>query len=201
MKHTHILVLIFLSFMIFSCALPKYTHVYEAPKGLDLRTGRWLVNTVGSDLSFADKKQYGETILREFRKMGVDSIDMLGNVWFDYITPDRFKFEFSEETLQLLKNTTKYNFIVNVKATIIKDDLSSLMLVPSDKESTSTSELVFVVYDINSGHKIYHQRIIGTISVSEKDDDIKFAKSARGLLVGALNRGLKEVSKYAVMNK
>ena len=187
--------------MVFSCALPKYTHVYEAPKGLDLRTGKWLVNSVGSNLSFVDRQYYGETILHGFQKMGVDSIDMIGNVWFDYITPERFKFELSEETLQLLQNTTEYKFIINVKATIIKDEVSPLMFSNSRHESTSTSELVIVVYDINSGHKIYHQRIIGSISVSEQCEDITFAKSARGLLNGALKRGLKEIAKYAVMNK
>ncbi|RXQ87827.1 hypothetical protein EO244_15825 [Ancylomarina salipaludis] len=201
MKRIQLFGFIALSLLIFSCALPKYSIVYESPKGLDLRTGKWLVNSVGNRLSLADKHYYGDRIVQGFQKMGVDSIDLVGNVWFDYITPDRFQFEISEETLQLLQKTTDYDFILNVKASIIKDEVSSLMLLPPDKKSSSTSELIIVVYDINSGQKIYHQRIVGTIAVSETDNDVRFAKSAAGLLNGALNRGLKEIEEYAAVNK
>ena len=140
-------------------------------------------------------------IVEVFQEMGLDSIELISNVWFDYITPDRFQLEFSEETLQLLKKTTEYDFIINLKSSIIKDEVRSLMLSPTAKASTSTSELVIMVYDINSGQEIYHQRILGTISISANDEDVAFAKSASGLLNGALKRGLKEIETYAVMAK
>ena len=181
-----------------SCAVPKYMHVYESGKGLDLRSGQWLINNVQADSYIENSVK--EKIYQGFMEMGVDSIQRVDEVDFMYITPDHFNFNLSAETLSLLQKTTEYDYIISVDVLKIKNELSGIMISSPDRESSSIAEVTITVHDINRLKKIYHQRIIGTVTIEENDDDTVLAKSATGLIYGAINKGLKEIKKYSMIS-
>mgnify|MGYP000376684005 CR=1 FL=1 len=192
-----IIVYISSTILITSCAIPNYNHRYKSPKGLDLRTGKWLVSYVEGNLTTDESKMLAKEVFREFKEIGVDSIQLIDNVRFDYILPDRFRFLVSTQTLDLLHKTTDFNYMIGVKAVRIKDELASIMIDPPYKESENKSKVEIVVHDIDDREKIYHQTITGTVTLDEEDDEVIFTKSTKGLIEGALKRGLKQIKKYA----
>jgi preprotein translocase subunit SecD len=180
-----------------SCAIPKYVHVYESNKGLDLRTGKWLVSYVDGDVSHATKQIVTTNLIEGFKKMGVDTIESVDNIFFEYITVDKFVNDISMETLNMLGISTEYNYIISVQVNKIKDELSGIMISAPEKESKSISEVVLKVHDIKNGQKIYHHKISGSVTMDEEYTDVSLAKSANGLILGALDKALKEIDKYS----
>jgi hypothetical protein len=185
-------------FIISSCAIPKYTHVYTSSKYLDLRNGGWLINYASGNTPDYLKQSVEDEVIQEFKELGVDTIFSLRELILDYITPDHFTSNLSQETLSLLHQTTDFTYIMSIETMKIKDELSEIMLSVPDKGSQSISEVVLKVYDIKSKQLIYHQRIIGKVTMVEDDPDYSFAKSANGLVYGAIKQGLKEIKKYCI---
>lgn len=172
-------------------------HVYESAKGLDL-SGQWLINNI--DTEFYIEQTIKEKIHKGFIDMGVDSIQSINEVDFEYITPDHFHFNLSRETLSLLEKTTEFDYIISIDVMTIKDELSEIMIFSPEHESSSISEVIITVHDINRMKKTYHQRIIATVTIDEDDDDTFLAKSSTGLIYGAIKHGLKEIRKYSMVS-
>lgn len=192
-KHPVIISFVFLM----SCAMPQYHHIYELPKALDLRDGKWLLNTVEANMSFPEREALTKQLFNGLKDIGIDSLVMVDNIIFNYITPDRFTFGLSAETLELLDRTTDYDYIICPKATMLKDEISPIMLSPPAREGTNSATFQIVVYDINRRQKLYNQKIVATVKIDETDDDVRLTRSARGLINGSIKRGLKEIKKYS----
>ncbi len=192
-KHRVIISFVFLV----SCAMPQYHHIYELPKALDLRGGKWLLNTVEANMSIPEREALTKQLLNGFKDIGIDSLLMVDNIIFNYITPDRFTFNLSAETLELLDRTTDYDYIICPKATMLKDEISPIMFSPPTREGTNSATFQIVVYDINRRQKSYSQKIVSTVKIDETDDDVRLTRSARGLINGSIKRGLKEIKKYS----
>lgn len=191
---------ILLGFILFitSCAIPKYTHIYTSSKYLDLRQGGWLVNYASGNTPDYLKRSIEEKVIQGFKEFGVDTIFSLRELILDYITPEQFTNNLSKETLSLLNQTTDFNYILSIETLRIKDELSGLMISAPEEESQSISEVILKVYDIKSQQLIYNQRIIGKVTMDENYPDYSLAKSANGLVYGAVKHGLKEIKKYSI---
>lgn len=59
--------------------------------------------------------------------------------------------------------------MISVKAVKIEDELASIMIDPPYKESENKSKVEIVVLYIGNREKIYHQTIIGTVTMDEED--------------------------------
>lgn len=198
MKSDTIYTFLGLIFLVSSCAIPKYTHVYNSSKYLDLRYGTWLVNYASGNVPDYVKMGVEDKVIAGFKEMGVDTIFSLRELILDYITPEQFTNTLSQETLSLLHQTTDFSYIISVETLKIKDELSGLMLSAPVKESQNVSEVVIKVYDIKSKQMIYHHRIIGKVTMDEEYPDYSFAKSANGLVNGAVKQALKKIKKNSL---
>lgn len=201
MKKHQIIGLLLISIVISSCAMPHYQHIFESSKGLDFRTGKWLVNNIETDLSWKSKEALTNNLLEGLNDLRGDSVYFIDNVQFDYLVPSHFQFNISSDVLDVLNKTTDFDYLVNVKALKKRNDLSDIMLSSPMSYSKSESEVMIVVYEIKTGFQIYSHRIIATVVLDENDDDVTFAKSAHSLIFGALKKGLKEIRKNSIKNK
>lgn len=181
-----------------SCAIPHYQHTYESTKGLDLRKGKWLVNTIDSDLSLKSQELLTIQLMKELKKLGDISFVYIDSVHLDYILPGQLQFELLPETLAKLKSTTDFDFILNVKADRQLEEMSSSIAPPNFYPYENQSEVYIDVYKISSGERVYSQRIVATISSDADEGRIHFTKSATGLIFGALKKGIKQIKKYSI---
>lgn len=192
--------LLFIIVIFSSCAATHYQHVFESPKGLDFRNGKWLVNNIESGLSSELKEDLNEILLSGISDLRRDSVYHIRNVQFDYLIPSRFTFDMSPDALVSLHKTTDFDCLINIKADKIRNDLADIYLSSPNDFGKSESEVWIVVYEIKTGNRIYSHRIIASVTLDENDENIRFAKSANSLIYKALKKGLKELKKYSAKN-
>lgn len=201
MKIYKITGLLFIIIIFSSCAMPSYQHIFESSKGLDFRSGKWLVNNIETNLSWDSKYALTENLLKGLNNIRGDSVYFVDDVQFKYIVPSSFHFNMSIDVLEVLKNTTDFNYVVSVKAIKKRNEVSDILFSAPMTYSKSESEVWITVYEIKSGLKIYSHRIIATIELDENDDEVTFARSANSLIFDALRKGLKEMKKNSARNK
>ncbi|MBN2613243.1 MAG: hypothetical protein JXB00_16945 [Bacteroidales bacterium] len=183
--------------LVFSSCIPvTYNISYETPKALDIAHGQWLVNICNTGLSGKGNDLFHKKISSGLTKAGAQSFSFTGEVIFDYIIPEMLTFDTNQETLSLLKSSTKYNYLMNIRANQLEDDLNFLMPSPPDIYGISKSEIEITVYELNTGNLIYRQKTIASVSMDSDDDDTNFSKSAQTLIFNALDKALKEIKKY-----
>lgn len=195
-RYSYFFIGLTLVFLFSSCAIPHYQHTYESTKGLDLRKGKWLVNHIESDLSLKAQDALAMRLIKKLNKLSDISVVYIDSVNLHYLVPSQLEFDLSPETLSVLSGTTDFDFIINVKATQLSDEMGSLVL-PNSSKYENQSEVYIDVYELSSGERVYSQRIVASIG-SDKDDHIHLSKSATRLIFGALNKGIKEIKKYSV---
>ncbi len=196
----HIFISISIMLVISSCAFPHYQHSYESTKGLDLRNGKWLINNIETDLPYYSKEHLTKNLIKKFEKIVGDSVVYIDSISLKYILPSQMKFELSSETLMSLKNTTDFDYVLNVRGDIIRDELGSVIINPYYSDETNESEVYIDVYEVSSGQRIYSQRIVASVSMNENNEKVQFSKSASALVFSALKKGLKKVKKYSIKN-
>jgi hypothetical protein len=140
-------------------------------------------------------------VLDHLSELGVDSIDLVRNIDFRYILPERLINGVDQETLNLLSESTDYTYLVSVKTIRVEDELLGVQLSEIEEDIQNISEVIIVVYDIKGNEKIYHQRVIGKVKLEPADGKNTITKSSTGLIYSALNRGFKEIDKYSAKNE
>lgn len=182
-------------FFLSSCAIPKYTHEYRTSKGMNFTKGRWLINYV--DAPWSSRECLTENLLKKLRKLAGDSIVYIADVGGESLLQKNIPFSVDSSTLKNIKTYTNFDYLVNVRAREIKDDLSDIMISSPEGYSKSEANCQIVIYDINKGTKAYSQKVTGSVVLNENDDDFRFAKSTESLMVGSLNKSLKDLKKYS----
>ncbi|WP_421920479.1 hypothetical protein [Marinifilum sp.] len=195
MNKVYVLLMVF-SFI--SCRAPQFSHIYHsAYTSLDLRNGNWLVNCTESDMNLTNEDSFAEITVKYFTKLGIDSIDNARKLTLHYITPEHLTFIPSTEVLNLLKQTTKYNYLVNIKANNISNidfDMGSIDIV----KRTVKTELC--VYDINTQSCIYHQQVNALVRAEKNPDEklIYFIDDLEQLKFKALRELLQDIKKRSL---
>lgn len=189
---------IVLILIISSCATPRYVHDFKTSRVLDFRTGKWLVNNIETNLSGKAKKYLTENLLRKLNKINSDSIIYIDTARLYFSLPNQILFKTPNETLELLKLTTNFDYLVSVKTQENRDEMGSFLLSSPLNYKKNEAEVSIVVYELKTGSLIYSQRIIGTVELDVNDPDVRISKSASGLIFGALDKGLKEMKKNAI---
>lgn len=186
-------------FLFSSCAVPHYTHTYEATKGLDLRTGKWLVNTIHGELNYPEQLSLTKKLMKNLHKTIHGEVVYVDSVSLKYILPSQMPFELPEKTLEKLKTTTNFDYVVSVWVNPIMEQLGSVAIPPHYDKLENQTEVYLDVYEVKSGERIYSQRVVGsTANGGDGEGGLVFSKSAFGLISSSLNRAVKDIRKRSV---
>jgi len=186
-------------FLFSSCAVPHYTHTYEATKGLDLRTGKWLVNTIHGDLSYPEQVSLTKKLMNKLQKTIHGDVVYVDSVSLKYILPSQMPFELPEETLEKLKTTTDFDYVVSVWVNPIMEQLGSVSIPPHYDKLETQTEVYLDVYEVKSGERIYSQRVVASAANGgHGEGGVVFSKSAFGLITSSLNRAVNDIKKHSV---
>lgn len=186
------------SFFLASCSLPQYQYRYESDKAIDFRKGKWLINSIEADLSSKSKAILTRKLVKKISRLAADSVVYVQNIHLAFLTPDQLNFELSDEALNTLKSTTNFDFILNVRADTVKDDLYPILLYPMYSDASNEVEIYIDVYAIETGQRIYSQWIIASVDANKDIENVQFSFSASGLIAQGLKKGLKRIKKYAI---
>lgn len=197
-NYFYLIISLLITVLFSSCATPSYKHTYESTKGLDLRKGKWLVNTIDSDMSLKQQELLTIRLIKKLKKLGDITVVYIDSVSLDYILPSQMQFELMPEVLAKLNSTTDFDYIINVRADKQLDQMGSSLTPPIYYPYENQSEVYIDVYEIASGERVYSQRIVASISSGDSNIQIHFTKTASTLIFGALKKGIKEIKKYSI---
>lgn len=185
-------VLLLLFFSVVSCSLPKYTlqNKFNATN-LNYDSGTWLLNTLDVPYNIINKVE--TDLINEFKNNANERFTYYPNSSGIMISKD-VPLNPSKTKLKELKLLSGFDYFINVKGDILKDDLGSINTtkIGSYRESNLTF-VALEIYDLNEETIIYSQKVTGYVTRTEDNDDIHFTKTSKELLLKSFSKLLDDL--------
>jgi hypothetical protein len=185
---------------VLSCSFPHYIIENSAQTtGLDFTQGKWLINDIDcpgnvyKELTDMSSKDFGNYLQqRLYPVYNVKGI----------ILPQKIDFNPSKTTLkEMKKGCVGFDYFINIRAGKLKEDIGGFDLAPHrtiNKSRSNESEVLIEVYDLNLLEIIYSQKVIGTTTISNDNQDVHFSKTSRSLILGAYNKIIQDIDKKSI---
>lgn len=189
MKKIAILIIVLVSLN--SCYHASYSFSPESSRfGINFGKGKWLLNTVDSP---SQREKLTEMALIDFKTYLNENLDYKADVLIN-IGAQNIPIHPDKERLEILK-TSGYDYIINIKGKLIKDDLSSLQITPNKSPGVNSAKLTLEVYDLNLLEIIYIQEVLGIVDPDEIKEDFSLAVSTDQILIKSMKKILKKIKK------
>ena len=183
-----------------SCHLPKYYFEYNSMEtGLDFTKGKWILNKI--EAPYEVNKMLSDRALTDFSKILNDRISLSKNVKEFLITP---KVNLRESKSELLKihQTTGYDYLIDLKAEILSNEIGSVDFTPSKLNGYQQNKVKVIlnVYDLKSQSLVYSKTAVGTTGSdnSKSTSDVNFSASGDMLVFGAYKKIMKDINKKSI---
>ncbi|WP_157492096.1 hypothetical protein [Mangrovimonas sp. ST2L15] len=180
----------FILLIVSSCHTATYLHDLEStPYGIDYREGKWLLNDPNVPYSI-QKKQTKLAYTFFYNQLGSQLVvaDSL-----PYALPH---LPINPDTLRLenFKKITHFDYVINIESKSIEDDIGSFKIGKPYGKSKNRAYTILQVYDLNTLETIYSRKVLGQVTLDEKDNnDLTLVKSTNGLMVSALKKILRKI--------
>ncbi len=198
--------------ILLSCSTPSYIFTNQGQSiGVDFTKGKWLLNEL--DCPSNSNEKLTSVSYDFFKKNLSDSLFYIKDVK-NLLIPAKIPLNPNTTKLKELKVGTGFDYFINISTKRNKSDMNSIELYQSENEvGLNQGEVTLEIYDLNSKLIIYSQRVIGSTSKgntsssgqsSESNkliDNINFYKGSDGLMLGSLNKILKNLKKKSILNK
>ena len=119
---------------------------------------KWLINNLYSDLYSTDREKMNQKIFETFSTLSKGNAFTLESARKDNLLRSTFPFVPSEEDIEQLKNTTDFDFLVNIRTLVVKDQIALVETSRPLMYSKNEAFALLEVYDIKTGKKIYTQK-------------------------------------------
>jgi hypothetical protein len=168
-----------------SCTTPSY--VFKGPNqvGLDFTQGKWLLHNVGN-------KYINEQAVKDFTaftdgRLGETSTAKGLLIVTVPLQPDK-------QLLTDLYNGTGYDYYINIKDEITRDDIAAVEIGNNNIQSEGSAGVTLEVYDLKNKSIIYSQTVVGSTHKNPNaKGDVNFYKPAASLVMGSYNRIIKDI--------
>lgn len=174
---------------------------------------KWLINKIYTDLDASQDEKLNQKVLDKFNELSGGKAVSIDVAKQQNLFPASISFAPDLEQLQTLKNSSDFDFIVNIRTKKIRDQLGSLELEKPLQYSKNSAFALLEVYDIKTLKKIYSLRAYSEMALDKKEsygeDDYRskskddrdgpyFSYSAEGLSVKNLKKILSDIDKNAI---
>ena len=191
---------LFILFLLISCSVPKYVFQNKAQTtGLDFTKGKWLLNEI--DVPYSLNEELNERIFIDFKENLGNRLIRLRDTK-GVILPNKMGFYPNNETLKTLKiGTVGYDYFINVKAEIIKQQFGDIDITPTrfNFGGKKQSEIIIEIYDLNLLQVVYSQKAIGTVSLPQQNGDVNLSVSVYGIIRGGYKRLIKDINNKSIL--
>lgn len=184
--------------VISSCNIPNYYFERTQNTGVDFRTGKWLLNEVDGP------KKISEVLIKKSKK---DFISFLGErVQYIHDTKGiligkNVNLNPSVNQMKDLRNGTKYDYFINIKAGVLKEKLGSINVSNNNfnNDEENRSQVVIEIYDLQNLQIIYSNKVFGSTQTPQNSSsDVHFSKSSENLVIGCYKKLIKDLSKKSI---
>ncbi|WP_299122173.1 hypothetical protein [uncultured Tenacibaculum sp.] len=178
-----------------SCHSTKYYHSGNVNSSLNFQKGKWLLKNVESHKNIQDILT--KIAKEEFKILLGKRFSIATNVGGIFV-PNTIPNNPSKSILEDIKNGTGYDYLINIKAKKISDEVGFLETGNTLSSLENSGEITLEIYDLNLLEKIYSQSAIGKMHIPKNNEDFGFSKSADNIIITSLTRILKKIKKNQI---
>ena len=200
MKKSILLITLFAT-TITSCSFPNQSYSLNTTPVLYFGKGKWLLNKIDSPEDIRD--DLFKITNKEFKKYLKDDFISLENAR-GVILPINIPLNPNKTILEDIKNGSGYDYFVNIKAEILREDFGNITFSPSPVDyKKNSAKATLEVYDLNNLEIIYNQTVIGATKIdgNSSGDDFILTVGTSNLMVGSLRRIIKMIRKNHVIER
>lgn len=191
--------LLLLCLQLMSCAFPTYvTQDQKIQSGLDFSNGKWLLNTV--DAPYFVSKKLTKMVIEDFNKQLKTDLNYVPTTK-GLLLPPIISFNPTQKELKDLKAGTNFDYFINLKASVVKEEIGAVDYSTHNKLSQDHNNVIVFtleVYDLNNLEIIYSKTINGSVAIDKNSNNLILAKTTDGLILGAYKKIRKDINKKSI---
>jgi hypothetical protein len=202
MKKIHFISILF-GLILTSCITSTYVFKFSDTPGIDFRKGKWLLNEIESP--YIIRPQLREIVKKEFSNHLKSDFFIL-NQTNGLMLPPKTPLNPNKQILKEIKAGTKFDYFINLKTKILKDEVGALSIGTPDVRDSydgndfddndeSKVEVTLEVYDLNRLKIIYSQTVFGSSQFNGDSEGVYLSKGTNSLIVSSLRRIIKKIEK------
>ena len=158
---------------------------------------KWLINDIRTGVSAHHREMMSKEVLELFQKLSNGKASDLNTAKAENIIQNSIPFEPEIEDLEVLKNNSDYNFLVNIYTLKVRNSLDNSIGLQYEYKKNETFAMM-EVYDIGTMKKIYSLKASSEVSVEKDQKATVFDPSTEMMTMKNFRALLKSVKKNAV---
>ena len=158
---------------------------------------KWLINDIRTGVSAHHREMMSKEVLELFQKLSTGKASDLKTAKAENIIQNSIPFEPEIEDLEVLKNNSDYNFLVNIYTLKVRNSLDNSIGLQYEYKKNETFAMM-EVYDIGTMKKIYSLKASSEVSVEKDQKATVFDPSTEMMTMKNFRALLKSVKKNAV---
>ncbi|KQT25951.1 hypothetical protein ASG22_04460 [Chryseobacterium sp. Leaf405] len=158
---------------------------------------KWLINNINTDVDSHHREMMSKQTLQLFQDLSNGKASDLKTAKSENLIQNNIPFEPQVEDLETLKNSSDFNFLVNIYTFKVRNALDNSLGVQYEYKKNETFAIMDV-YDISTMKKIYSFKAYSEVSVEKGDKATIFNPSTEMMTMKNFRALLKSVKKNAV---
>ncbi|WP_027388532.1 hypothetical protein [Chryseobacterium gregarium] len=158
---------------------------------------KWLINNIQTDVDSHHREMMNKEALQLFQDLSTGKASDLRTAKSENIIQNNIPFDPETEDLETLKNSSDFNFLVNIYTFKVRNSLDNSIGVQYEYKKNETFAMM-EVYDIATMKKIYSFKAYSEVSVDKDQKATVFTPSTEMMTMKNFRTLLKSVRKNAV---
>ncbi len=158
---------------------------------------KWLINNIQTDVDSHHREMMNKEALQLFQDLSVGKASDLKTAKSENIIQNNIPLDPETEDLETLKNSSDFNFLVNIYTFKVRNSLDNSIGVQYEYKKNETFAMM-EVYDIATMKKIYSFKAYSEVSVDKDQKATAFTPSTEMMTMKNFRTLLKSVRKNAV---
>jgi hypothetical protein len=169
-----------------SCTTPSYVFKEPSQMGLDFTQGKWLLHNV-------DNKYINQQAVKDFTSFTGNRLGETA-IASGLLVTNNVPLQPDKQLLTDLYNGTGYDYYINIKDEINRDDIAAVEIGTNNIQSEGSAGVTLEIYDLKNKSIIYSQTVVGSTHKNPNaGGDVNFYKPAASLVMGSYNRIIKDI--------
>jgi len=158
---------------------------------------KWLINNINTDVNSQHRELMNKEVLQLFNDMSEGRASDMKTAKSENIIQNHISSDPQTEDLEALKNSTDYNYLVNVYTFKVRNALDNTIGMQSQYKTNETFAMMDV-YDIKSLKKIYSFKAYSEVAVDKDQKVTIFTPTTEMMTMKNFRSLIKSVKKNAI---
>lgn len=196
MKRSIILLIVLIALQ--SCYYPVRKDYGIYSKSLVFsKNKKWLINNINTDVNSHHRELMNKEVLQLFNEMSGGNASDMKTAKSENVIQNHIPSDPQPEDLEVLKNSSDYNYLVNVYTFKVRNALDNTIGVQSQYKSNETFAMMDV-YDIKTLKKMYSFKAYSEVGVDKDQKVTIFTPTTEMMTMKNFRSLIKSVKKNAI---